>query len=125
MTPQALWFEDIFDALRADTAAIGPKTLAAILWPEKPIEAAARLLADCLNRDRSARFTPEQVTLIIREARKVNSFCTIAFICDDASMTRPTPIDPEDTKAQLQREVIKAAGQFKHLIDRLERMEGK
>jgi hypothetical protein len=123
MTPQALWFEDIFDALRADAAAIGPKTLAAMLWPEKPIEAAARLLADCLNRDRSARFTPEQVSLVIKEARKVGSSCTIAYICDEASLSRPTPIEPEDTKAQLRREVVKAAETFKQMVERLERLE--
>lgn len=122
MTPQALWFEDIFDAIRADSIAIGPKILAALLWPEKPIEQAARLLSDCLNRERNQRLDPEQVSLVIKEARKVDSFCTVAFICDSANLSRPTPISPEDEKARLQREVVNAAANFKQLVERLERV---
>jgi hypothetical protein len=122
MTPQALWFEDIFDAIRSDSIAIGPKILAALLWPEKPIEQAARLLADCLNRDRSQRLTPEQLQLVIREARKAGSFCTISYICDDANMTRPLPVEPEDEIARIQREVVKAADTFKQMVERLERL---
>jgi hypothetical protein len=122
MTPQALWFEDIFDAIRADSVAVGPKILAALLWPEKPIEQASRLLADCLNRDRSQRLTPEQLQLVIREARREGSYCTISYICDDANMTRPLPVEPEDERARLQREVVNAASAFKQLVERLERV---
>lgn len=122
MTPQALWFEDIFDAIRADSIAIGPKILAGLLWPEKPIEQAARLLADCLNRDRSQRLTPEQVSLIVKEARKANSFCTIAFICSEANLSIPQPVDPESEKDRLRREVVNAANTFKQLVERLERV---
>lgn len=122
MTPQALWFEDIFDAIRADSIAIGPKILAGLLWPEKPIEQAARLLADCLNRDRSQRLTPEQLQLVIREARNVGSYCTISFMCDDANMTRPLPVEPEDEKARIQRAVVTAAADLKQMIERLEKL---
>jgi hypothetical protein len=123
VTPQALWYEDILDAIRDDMGAIGgPKVLAAMLYPEKPQEAAVRLLLDCLNRDRSQRLNPDQLQLVIREARKAGSFCTIAFICDDAHMTRPVPVEPDDEKARLQREFIGAVDKLEQIKQQLGRV---
>jgi hypothetical protein len=127
MTPQALWYDDILDAIKADCVAIGgrgwAKTVGLMLWPEKTADGAQRQILDCLNPDRNQRLTPEQLTLVIREARKAGSFCTIAFICGDANLSMPQPIEPEDTKAQLRREVVKAAETFKQMVERLERLE--
>ena len=126
MTPQALWYDDILDAIKADAIAIGgkgwAKSVGLLLWPEKTADGAQRQILDCLNPDRNQRLTPEQLTLIIREARKVDSFCTIAFICGDAHLSMPQPVDPESEKDRLRREVVNAANTFKQLVERLERV---
>jgi hypothetical protein len=44
-------------------------------------------------------------------------------MCDHANLTRPIAIEPEDTKAQLRREVVKAAETFRQMVERLERLE--
>ena len=48
----------------------GSKAVAGKLWPEKPVEAAQRLLLDCLNDDRPAHLSPDHVLLILRMARQ-------------------------------------------------------
>jgi hypothetical protein len=126
MTPQALWYDDILDALKADCIAIGGKAWAKdvglMIWSDKSADAAARMLSDCLNPDRNQRLTPDQLKLVIREARKVDSYCTIAYICNDACLSIPHPVDPESEKELLKREVVKAADTFKQMIERLERL---
>jgi len=122
MTPQALWHEDILDALKADIAALGgPKEVGALLWPEKSVAAARGLLLDCVNPDRSQRLTPDQVSFLIREARNVGSFCTIAYICQSANLTIPTPIEPDDERARLQKEFIKAEDKLETIKSQLSR----
>lgn len=122
MTPQALWHEDILDALKADVMALGgPKEFGHVLWPEKSVMAARSLLLDCLNPDRNQRLTPEQVALVIREARNVGSFCTIGYICQDANLTIPQPIEPEDERARLQKEFIKAVERLEGIKSQLSR----
>jgi hypothetical protein len=126
MQQQSLIRETILEALRDDIdAAGGPKVVGLLLWPEKecPIKAGNHL-RNCLSEDRAERLTPEQVMLVIKKAREHGSACTIAFMCDHASLTRPTPIEPEDQRAQLKRQVIQAASDIKHLVERLERLEG-
>jgi hypothetical protein len=123
VTPQQLWHEDILDAIKADVVALGgPKSVGLALWPEKSAEAAARHLLDCINRDRNQRLTPEQLTLLIREARGVNSFCTIAYICSDANLSMPVPVEPEDERARLQREFIDAVGRLDKIKSQLNKV---
>lgn len=124
MRQQSLIRDSILEALRDDIDALGGEKLVGLkLWPDKrcPIKA-GKHLGNCLTEDRAERLTPEQVSFIIREARKVDSFCTIAFICDDASMTRPTPVDPEDQRARLQREFIAAVGHLDQIKGQLGRL---
>lgn len=126
MTPQALWYDDILDAIKADAVAIGGKGWAKVvglmLWPEKSADGAQRQLLDCLNPDRNQRLTPEQLTLVIREARKAGSFCTIAFICGDANLSIPQPIEPEDERARLQRLFIDSVSQLDTIKKQLEKL---
>lgn len=126
MKQQSLIRDTVLEAIRDDVDALGgEKVVGLMLWPDKrcPIKA-GKHLQNCLTEDRAERLTPEQVNLIIREARKAGSFCTIAFICDDASMTRPTPIEPEDKRAVLQREFIDAVDKLESIKSQIVRIEG-
>ena len=121
MQQQSLIRDSILEALRDDVdAAGGQKVIGLLLWPDKecPIKA-GKHLANCLTEDRAERLTPEQVMFVIRKAREVGSFCTISFICDNASLTRPTPIEPENERARLQREFITAVGHLDQIKSQL------
>ena len=55
-------YETINEALIACVKACGgSKTVGPLLWPEKHAEAAQRLILDCLNEERPAKLSPEQV----------------------------------------------------------------
>jgi hypothetical protein len=93
-----------------------------MLKRELTIRDSSNWVTACLNPDRREHFTPEQVQLLIREARKVGCHAAINFMCADAGYSNPQPIDPEDEKAKLQREFIEATKQQTRNIERLEQL---
>ena len=123
MHQESLIIEDIYDGLRADIQAIGgSKRVGVLLWPEMAADKAGERLLNCLNRTRPEKLDPEQVLLVIREARKVLSRATITFICDDASYTKPEPLEPETEAAQLMREFNESKKALESIAKRLERL---
>jgi hypothetical protein len=100
------------------SAIVGPK-----LWPEKPREAAQRLLLDCLNEERSAKLSPEQVLLVLRLARAKGYHEGIAFILADLAYAPTIPIEPKDEAAELQRQFIECMAVAARLTERLERIQ--
>jgi len=101
-------------------AAGGSKVVGALLWPEKTINDAQRLLLACLNTERNEKLSPEQSLLILKLAKESCSHLGIEFICKSLSYSIPTPIEPEDEKATLQREFIAAQKQMMALASRME-----
>lgn len=124
---QKLFEESLESAIKTDIAALGgAKVVGCRLWPEmddRP-DAAAIKLANCLNVDRKEKLDPKQVLWIKREAKKVGSFATVFYEMDDIGMSRPTPIEPEDEKAKLQREFITATQHMDQIMKRMERIQG-
>ena len=98
------------------SAMVGPK-----LWPEKNPEAAQRVLLDCLNEERSAKLSPEQVLLILRMARARGFHGGMIFICADLGYTMPAPIEPRDEVADLMRAFNESVAQQAVLADRIEK----
>lgn len=94
---------------------VGPK-----LWPEKPRDAAQRLLLDCLNEERPAKLSPEQVLLVLRLARAKGHHGGIAFILADLGYAPSAPIEPRDEVAELQRQFIEAS---EHIAESMARAE--
>lgn len=114
-------FESFNDALiECVKSAGGSKTVASILWPEKPIHQAQQLLLACLNIERPEKLNPEQALLIIKLAKDTGLHTGIEYICHTLSYTMPQPIQPDDEKAQLQREFIEAQKSFAALSKRME-----
>jgi hypothetical protein len=112
--------ESLNDALiECVKAAGGSKTVASILWPEKPLNDAQRLLLACLNTERSEKLCPNQTLLILKLAKDAGSHVGINFICNSLNYSVPTPIEPEDEKAQLMREFIQAQKAMTQLADKL------
>lgn len=96
---------------------VGPK-----LWPEKTPEAAQRLLLDCLNEDRPAHLSPDQVLLVLALARAKGHHEGFGFMADHLGYAAPVPIEPRDEVAELQRQFIAATQAMTELASRMERL---
>jgi len=124
MDQAKLFHEDIYDALRTAVQSLGgPKTVGPMLWPEKTMDQAKDYLNACLNRERREVLNPEQLLLILREARKANSHAALAYICEDAGYAAPVPTEPIDEMAQLQRDYIQSVETMRQLTERMERAQ--
>lgn len=98
----------------------GSKQVAPTLWPEKTPEAAQRLLLDCLNDDRPAHLTPDHLVLLMRMARAKGCHVGINYLADSLGYAHPTPIEPKDEVAELQRQFIAATHTMGLIAQRLE-----
>lgn len=101
----------------------GSKRVGPMLWPEKPIDAAQRHLLACLNDSKPERLTPDQLLLILRTARQHGHHAAIEFICRDAGYTTPSPVEPMDEMAELQRQFIESQRAMTTLLQRMERLQ--
>ena len=118
--------ESLNDALIACiTAAGGSKQVGPLLWPEKAPDAAQRMLLDCMNEDRPAKLSPEQVLLVLRLARSKGFHGGMNFIAGDLGYGTPVPIEPKDEAAELMRQYIEAAAEMKRTAERMERAAGR
>jgi hypothetical protein len=100
-------------------AAGGSKRVGPLLWPEKPVLDAQKLLLACLNEDRPEKLSPDQAFLIERLAKEAGSNVAIEYRCAAMSYSIPTPIEPEDERARLQRDFIKAQEQLQKMAEML------
>ena len=120
---QKLFNEDIWDALRDCVAALGGnKAVGALLKPEIPATDAGKWLSNCLSESRPEKLCVEQILWLLRESQKVGCHAGMAFIAADACYTMPTPVEPEDEMAALQREFIEANKQQAARSARLEKL---
>jgi len=97
----------------------GSKKVASVMWPEKPINDAQKLLLSCLNDDRPEKLSPDQAFLIERMARDAGHHIAIEFRCKALSYSIPTPIEPEDEKAQLMRDFINAQNSLAEMLKKI------
>lgn len=98
----------------------GSKQVGPQLWPEKTPEAAQRLLLSSLNEDRPEKLSPEQMALVLRLAKAKGCHAGINALCDALGYSHPTPIEPMDEVAELQKQFIQATEAMQALSARLE-----
>lgn len=126
MDQPALFYESLNEVLAAVVTALGgKKVVASVLWPEKPVEEAARYLADCLNSDRPAKLDPEKLLLLLKLARGKGIHLAMTWISEDAGYAPPQPTEPQDEYAELQRQFIRAAETVEAIAKRMERTRMK
>lgn len=101
----------------------GSKQVGPALWPEKAPDAAQRTLLDALNNDRPAKLSPEQAMLIFRLARAKGCHIGMQFMAADLGYTMPTPVEPKDEMAELQRQFIEAQKSMQDMLTRMERVQ--
>jgi hypothetical protein len=120
MTQQPLFCEDIYEALRTIGQAYGgSKKIGGFLWPDKPIDKAAQLWTDCLNRTRPEKLDPEQVLAVLKIGRQIGCHAGIHFI-DNQCGYRSDPVEPEDEKAALMRQFNESVKLQAQIVTRLE-----
>ena len=113
--------ESLDDALvECVKAAGGSKVVGARLWPAKMVDAAQRHLLNCLKEGRAEHLKPEEVLLILRLAREAGCHTGMVFLAHSLGYSVPTPVDPRDEVAQLQREFIAANAEMRARAERLE-----
>lgn len=120
MSQHALFHESIADAIRAVVQATGGmKAVGRLLWPEKSADAASKLLVDCLNDTRPERLNPEQVMFLARLGRERGCHAVMLYLARECGYSDPTPIEPEDEKAALQRQYIEAVKTMADIMRRV------
>ena len=80
---------------------VGPK-----MWPELLADAAQRKLLDCLNEDRPAKLSPDQVMLIMRLARDKGHHCGVSYILETLGYAPTVPVSPRDEADDLMRQLL-------------------
>jgi hypothetical protein len=103
-------------------AAGGSANVGRKLFPEKSPEGAQRSLLDCLNPERPAKLSPEQVMLVLRLAREKGHHGGINFILADLGYLPTSPKDPSDELADLMRNFGESMGAMQQLVSRIERV---
>lgn len=102
-------------------AAGGSKSVGPLLWPEKTPDGAQRMLLDCLNEERPARLSPDQLLYVLRAARAKGFHEGIEFLCSDLGYSTPLPIEPRDEAADLMRSFVAAVELQAELAKRMEK----
>lgn len=123
---EPLFYDDIEDALREVVRqAGGPKVVGAKLWPEIEPDKAWRRLSDCLNDTRREVLSPAQVMLLLRIGRQVGCHAAINFMARECGYADPSPVEPEDEVARLQREFVEATKALGSMAARIEAVQSR
>lgn len=116
-------FEDDLDALAATIRALGGnKEVGALLWPDKKVDTAARLLSDCCNAGRSERLSLSQVLFIMKLGRDADVHVLAEYLLAEAGYARPVPLNPEAEAARLLNGLEGIVSQADRLVDKLTRL---
>lgn len=92
------------------------------MFPHKEPDAAGRYLMDCINPGRPEKLDPEQVIALLKLGHDTGCHVVMHFVAQSASYSTPEPIEPEDEKAELQRDFIRTVEQQKRILHRFERL---
>ena len=104
-------------------AAGGSAVVGKKLFPEKQPEAAQRTLLDCLNEDRPAKLSPEQLLLVLRLARERGYHGGVGYILADLGYAPTTPMEPRDEAADLARQAGELLAAAERITERLQRVQ--
>ena len=123
MEQMNLVIEDMSEALTELVRALGgAKKVGITLWPEKSVEAAHKVLLDCLNPSQAARLNPDQVFLLFRMARQAGVHHVKRWFDESTGYLPSEPLEPEDERAKLQRAFMDSVALQAKIVDRMERL---
>ena len=123
VTQSQLFIDSLAEALDEAISQLGGrKAVGLMLWPEKLATTAGNNLGDCLNPENRNKLSLEQLEFIFSEARKKDVH-VIADYFGKRYGYQITPIEPEDEKAKLYRDYIKATEVLSDIATRLEKID--
>lgn len=123
MDQTSLFHESLEEALDEVVKALGgAKVVAARMRQDLSPDAAGRWLRDCLNDTRREHLTPGHVMWLLRAGRDAGVHAAIRYICREAGYSEPVAVEPEDERAELQRQYIEAAKAMAAMGERIERL---
>lgn len=106
-------------------AAGGSKVVGCKLWPEKDVDAAQRLLLDCLKEDRPQRLNPEQVLLVAALARSAGCHAYMEYCAQRLHYAAPVPREPAQELAELQRQFNASVQQIAAMSQQIQALMGQ
>lgn len=116
-----LFVEDYNAAIRQTVESLGGyKSVGSSMRPELPADQAGRWLNDCCNDDRRDKLSPQQLGFLRRLARASGVHILMQYENRDAGYADPTPVEPEDEYATLQRMFIESVKVQKALHSQME-----
>lgn len=126
MHQQAMFHEDIYDALKSAVKCLGgSKAVATKFWPEKTMAAAQSYLNDCLNSEREAKLDPAQVLLLLKWAREAGCHEAAEYMMGQAGYEKPIPREPQDELADLLRQYLAIQDATGKIQPRIEELRSK
>ena len=118
-----LFIESLAESLAELVQQLGGAKAAGLeLWPEKTAGEAGKHLLNCLNPDHSQKLSLEQIDFLISRGKQKNAHVVLQYLGKQYGY-QITPIEPEDEKAQLQRDYIQAVGVLEELKKRLNKLQ--
>lgn len=121
---QELWHDTLEDALRSCVEALGgSKKVGSELWPSKPVADAGRLVNHCLDPDRPEKMALAEIVMLLKMARTADCHVGMAFLAGECGYQEPVPVEPDDEKARLQREYVKAVKALDQISKRMKKVE--
>lgn len=97
-----LYCESIGDAIaEAIRSAGGAKSVAGCLWPALPLAQAHSKILDCLNADRPAKLSPDEVMAIAKLARGAGCDAIVKFMALEIGYAPPVVMAPASQAAVL------------------------
>jgi hypothetical protein len=122
MDTPSLFVESIDEAVAEVAHACGGrKALAVSMWPSLPVRDAHNRFDACCNPERREQFHPSDLLYIARRGREAGCHSLMLFIARETGYSDPQPLEPEDERANLQREFIRAQKGLEALAKRMER----
>lgn len=113
--------ETVAEVERSLVAALGgAKDVGAALYPQKSPGTAQTRVLDCVNPDRDRhQFSDEELITLLKWARQKGYHAAFYWICDEIGYAHPTPVEPDDQRAELQRQFLAGVERMEQLAKRL------
>lgn len=118
------FFEGPEDALRAAVQTLGgAKTVGHVIWPDKSIDTAARLLLDCLNPARCEKLDFSQTMMIFKMARDAGVHAPFSWFANEIGYDAK-PITKAQEVDRVTTVIEQASTQLANALKTLERLQG-
>ncbi|MEN6641031.1 MAG: hypothetical protein ABFE08_01160 [Armatimonadia bacterium] len=123
MQSEMPFFEDELDALKAAVQALGgSKKVGQMLWQDKTIDAASRLLLDSLNPGRNEKLSLSQVMFILRAAKDAGHHGPFQWLAGEIGYDA-IPVSKAEEADRMATVVEQASKQLADAIRALERIK--